>query len=284
MKLNEIGLRDPYVLEYEGTYYLYGTRSATTWGAADGFDVYISDNMDEWSEPKEIFHNHGSFWATHYYWAPECIHYNERFYLIATFGSKQRKKGVQILVSDFPDGPFEPLTQEPITPKDWDCLDGTIYFEKEEPWLIFSHSVPEEPRGALCAVRLSRDLITAETAPQILFYADTVSWAKPIPFAAEEFGIEGEAYFSDGPFVFAKENRLFMIWSSWGEKGYSIGLAKSTSHSILGTWEHRPKELLSDGGHGMIFTGKNNKKLITIHSPNEKLKERPVFLNLEDYL
>lgn len=39
MKTAEINIRDPFVLLYGETYYLYGTRGATCWGPATGFDV-----------------------------------------------------------------------------------------------------------------------------------------------------------------------------------------------------------------------------------------------------
>ncbi len=42
MKREEINIRDPFVLTRNGQYYLYGTRGATCWGPADGFDVYVS--------------------------------------------------------------------------------------------------------------------------------------------------------------------------------------------------------------------------------------------------
>ena len=42
MKRTDINIRDPFVLVSGGTYYLYGTRSATCWGPADGFDCYVS--------------------------------------------------------------------------------------------------------------------------------------------------------------------------------------------------------------------------------------------------
>ena len=47
MKVTEINIRDPYVLYTKGKYYLYGTRSETCWGPADGFDCYISENFEE---------------------------------------------------------------------------------------------------------------------------------------------------------------------------------------------------------------------------------------------
>ena len=34
MQLAEINLRDPFVLNHKGLYYLYGTRGATCWGMA----------------------------------------------------------------------------------------------------------------------------------------------------------------------------------------------------------------------------------------------------------
>ena len=39
MKLSDIHIRDPFVLLHEDKYYLYGTRGATCWGEADGFDI-----------------------------------------------------------------------------------------------------------------------------------------------------------------------------------------------------------------------------------------------------
>lgn len=284
MKKNEIGIRDPFVLVDEGKYYLYGTRNTTAWGKADGFDVYVSDDMENWSEKKEIFHNDGTFWATQNYWAPECVKYHGKYYLIATFGSETRKKGIQILESDRPDGIFVPKTKYPITPDEWECLDGTLYWEDQTPWLIFSHSVPEECRGAMCAAQLSDDLADMKTKPQVLFYASEAAWSRPIPFAKEAFGVDGDAYFSDGPYLFKNETGdLCMLWSSWGEKGYEMGISKSANGKITGIWKHQPKSFFQDGGHGMIFTSKEGERLLTFHAPNDSMKERPIFEKMKKY-
>ena len=63
MKTSDINIRDPFVLCEGGRYYLYGTRGKDCWGPADGFDVYVSDDLEEWDGPRECFHNDGSFWA-----------------------------------------------------------------------------------------------------------------------------------------------------------------------------------------------------------------------------
>ena len=95
MKNTEINIRDPFVLLHEDKYYLYGTRSATCWGPADGFDCYVSSDMVDWDGPVEIFHRPEGFFADAFYWAPECYEYNGKFYLVATLGTLDNsiKKG-----------------------------------------------------------------------------------------------------------------------------------------------------------------------------------------------
>lgn len=88
MKTSDIHIRDPFILPWEGRYYLYGTRGPTCWGKADGFDVYVSTDLQNWSAPIEIFHNDGTFWADQNYWAPEVHFYKGSFYLFATFFSE----------------------------------------------------------------------------------------------------------------------------------------------------------------------------------------------------
>lgn len=64
LKTSEVNIRDPYVLAYGSKYYMYGTRSATTWGLADGFDCYISENLEDWEGPVEIFKRPEGFFQT----------------------------------------------------------------------------------------------------------------------------------------------------------------------------------------------------------------------------
>lgn len=280
MKLYELNIRDPFVLNAGGHYYLYGTRSATAWTQADGFDVYVSEDLQEWSGPVEIFHRPEGFWADRNYWAPECIAYQGRYYLIATLGSEGRK-GIQILSCDRPDGTFVPLTQEPITPSAWACLDGTVYIEDGHPILLFSHSVPEECRGAICRMRLTDDLTRAMGEPEVLFYAQDCTWTAPIPFARQEFGVEGDAYFSDGPYLFHTTNgELCMLWSSWGEQGYCMGLSRSTSGRTQGPWVHAGEPFVNGGGHGMLFTDDAGTTYLTYHTPNDFGEEHPIFVQV----
>lgn len=282
MRRKEVNIRDPYILQHEGLYYMYGTRSATCWGPADGFDCYISEDLEEWEGPLEIFRRPEGFFADREYWAPECLYDEGGFYLITTFGAENRKKGIYVLRSDSPTGPFKPYSDR-LTPKEWSCIDGTVYFEEGRPILIFSHSFEDSPDGDMCMLPLSRDFKRAEGEPVKLFSAAEAPWARPVPFAREEFGMEGKVYFTDGPCVAKLEDGgLYMTWSSWGDCGYAVGVAVSESGCMQGPWRQLPDPLFpSNGGHGMMFRNLEERLTFVLHYPNDKYMERPVFAELE---
>ncbi len=282
MKTNEINIRDPYVLLHEDRYYLYGTRSESCWGEAEGFDCYVSADRENWEGPVEVFHRPEGFWADRAYWAPECVYYRDAFFLITTLGAADRKKGIYVLRSDSPLGPFVPFGAR-LSPEDWSCIDGTLYLEEGKPWLIFSHSFEDDPKGDMCLLPLKEDLSAAVGEPVTLFSAAEAPWARPVPFAKTEFGMEGDVYFTDGPCVKKlHDGELIMTWSSWSEQAYAVGVAMSENGRVRGPWRQLGTPLYpANGGHGMIFTEKDGSLCFTLHTPNDKYLERPAFYQVE---
>ena len=282
MKTNEINIRDPYVLLHGDRYYLYGTRSESCWGEADGFDCYVSADRENWEGPTEIFHRPEGFWADRAYWAPECVSCRGAFYLVTTLGAADRKKGIYALRSDSPLSPFVPCGGR-LTPEDWSCIDGTVFFEEGQPWLIFSHSFEDDPKGDMCLLPLKEDLSAAAGEPVTLFSAAEAPWARPVPFAKAEFGMEGEVYFTDGPCVKKLPGgELIMTWSSWSEQAYAVGVALSESGQVRGPWRQLETPLYpANGGHGMLFQEKDGSLCFTLHTPNDKYLEHPAFFEVE---
>ena len=176
MRLDQINIRDPYILRYDGSYYLYGTRSETCWGEASGFDCYVSPDRENWEGPVEIFRRPEGFFATNSYWAPECYAYRGSFYLLTTFGGDGIKKGIYLLRSDSPEGPFA-LFSDRLTPPESACIDGTLYFGEDKVFLIYSRSFEDVPDADICMQELSEDLKKTVSAPKILFKAREASWA-----------------------------------------------------------------------------------------------------------
>ena len=85
MTFNDINIRDPFVLPYDGKYYLYGTRGKTAWIKAYGLDVYVSDDLENWSSAHECFSVPENFWGEKEIWAPEVHYYNGSFYMFVSF-------------------------------------------------------------------------------------------------------------------------------------------------------------------------------------------------------
>ena len=281
MKRTDITIRDPFILLQDDTYYLYGTRSETTWtNNAEGFDCYKSRDLENWEGPIEIFHKPEGFWADRCFWAPECIAYQGAYYLITTLASAERRKGIYVLRAERPEGPFVPYS-DLLTPPDWTCIDATTYMEGDAIYMVYSHSFEDSKTGDMCYQKLSADLKHAITEPVVMFQAAEASWAHPVPFAKQEFGIDGDVYFTDGPYLFKYHGQLYMTWSSWGTNGYAVGTAYAKDNTVEGKWTQLEKPFFPEnGGHGMAFFDKEGILRYTLHYPNDKYNEHPMFMEL----
>ena len=273
MKSSEINIRDPFVVVYEGFYYMYGTRACDFGIKTKGFDVYKSTDLENWSEPIEVFDSSKYGLDEGANWAPEVHIYNDVFYMFATFVKPNGLRGTYILKSASPEGQFVPVTGEAITPYEWECLDGTFYEENGVPYCVFCHEHTQILDGTICRVQLKPDLSGVVGEPVELFAASSY---------LNREADENCHNVTDGPFLFQKENgKLIMIWSTCAE-GYVQCVAKSDNDSICGNWKHIDPVFTDDGGHGMIFRDLEGKLRLTLHCPNISLLERPVFFCLEE--
>ena len=280
MKLNDIHIRDPFILNDHGTYYLYGTRGPSCWGKQDGIDAYISHDLKEWSGPHEVFHQPEGFAWDRCYWAPEVHVYRNRYYMFATFASSEGgTKGTMILKGDTPLGPFVPHSNGFITPQEWNSLDGTLYVSKDGiPYMVFCHEWLDLIDGEICYVQLSDDLTRAVSEPVTLFKASQAQpWVRPVPMKET-----GDSWVTDGPFLYREENgELVMLWATYGEYGYAEGIARSNNGDIDGKWSIDPLPLYDhDGGHGMIFKDNQGTEYLVLHQPNDTPNERPALIPL----
>lgn len=283
LKTDEIQIRDPFVLPVakERKYYLYGTTDKNAWGGkATGFDGYVSSDLENWEGPFAAFRPEAEFWADENFWAPEVYLYNGDYYMFASFKTEGKCRGTQILCAKSPFGPFLPHSEGPVTPDEWECLDGTLYVdENQEPWMVFCHEWLQVDDGEMCAIRLTKDMEKSAGEPILLFHASDAPWTHHHAWNDTE---QKKQYVTDGPFLFiSPEGRLNMLWSSYTQQGYAIGLARSITNSINGPWEHIPEPFYSrDGGHGMLFKTFDGQFKLTIHTPNITPNERAIFINV----
>lgn len=277
LKREEIRIRDPFIFvdEKESLYYLYGTTALEPDSILAGnfFDVYVSKDLELFDGPYCVFDGTwGPFWADRDFWAPEMHLYKGKYYLIGSFKTDGHCRGTQILKADSPMGPFAPISEQPQTPIDWECLDGTLWIEGETPYLVFCHEWLQTVTGEMCAVELSEDLSRPVGEPFVLFRATD----NPVvePFA----GPPGEkCSVTDAPWLYRENGKLKMLWSSYAENHRYVVL-EAEADSIRGPWMHKAPRFSFDGGHAMLFVGLDGKRRISLHRPNISPFERPVFM------
>lgn len=298
IKTEDIRIRDPYIYADPKSkkYYMYAQMDNRLGGRGDdskpkGVEVYVSADLKNWEQPQTVLLLPDKFWARNMVWAPEMHEYKGKYYLFVTLTSSDlhhnmtkpkgaknwpafHKRGTQIFVADSPAGPFKAFNNKPHTPENWMALDGTLYVEKDRPYMIFCHEWVEIVDGSMDYVQLSPDLAKPVGKPKLMFHASEAKWSTSKTNKV-----------TDGCFMYTtKTGKLLMIWSSFGTKGYAIGIAESKSGKLKGPWIQQEDLLFKEnGGHGMLFRTFEGKLMLALHQPNSpRDMERLKLFELED--
>ena len=273
LRKEEIRIRDPFIYTdaENNCYYMYGTTALEkdSIAAKNTFSVYKTYDLENFEEPKVIFDGSKcGFWADRDFWAPELHKYNGKYYLFGSCKAKNKHRATHIFVCDTPDGEFVPLTDTPIPPADWECLDGTFWIENGKPYIVFSHEWTQIGDGEIWAMELTADLKKPAGEPFLLFRASDN------PNVSEISGHSG-AYVTDGPFLYCEDGKIKMMWSSFYKGRYLV--LDAWSDSLTGKWHHGGSRFDFDGGHAMLFRSLDGEDIISLHSPNRANCERAVF-------
>lgn len=272
----DLWIRDPFIVLYENVYFMYGTV-----GRFNGYGCYVSYDLETWYGPTCVFNadTAENFDGVGDYWAAECHYYDGDFYLFATYKSGETGyRGTSVFKSESPLGPFTEISDGHVTPHTRDCIDGTLYIEGGVPYMVYVEKFTSEADkiGGMAYVQLSDDL------------SHTVSESVTIFKANEPIWVDKYNRVTDGPFLYKTSNgKLIMLWSTNFE-GYKTATAFSLNGKLNGEWHQssRPiykndKNNAQDGGHGMIFTDKDGRMMMVIHSPNSG-DTRIKLIELED--
>ena len=288
-KIEEIRIRDPFIVAHEGSYYLYGTIGEDQ--GEKNLHTFISTDLKHWSEPKRIFTLPEDSWGKEQLWAPEVHRYNGKFYLFVSILGKHGLRGTQIAVSDTSDGEFIPIINKPATPFDRSCIDGTLYVEDGIPYIVYSADWPDNYHadrdvyiGEIKAAQLTEDLREMVGEPFLLFASDEVPLSAKAVTHNKWEGKDIRRYGSDGPFLRRlSDGTLFLIWSPIPGGNYMVLGAVSENGRVTGRWKHlEPAVFDRNGGHGMFFEDFDGSLKMCIHCPERYPDERAVILDVAE--
>ena len=295
LTLKDIYIRDPFIVPVaeEGVYYMYASSPITENGVTyGGMVAYKSKELKTWTGPLRVFDVPRDNWITGTVWAPEVHSYNGKYYLFATMNSdiiwKAPEKGhpafthraTQVFWAEHPEGPFQAFEEKvPHTPMGQMCLDGTLWVENGIPYMIYCHEWVEMMDGTMELVQLKNDLSGTVGQPIRLFCASAAEWSTG---SARSDG--QRTYVTDGCFLYrTRTGKLLMIWSSFKNGDYAIGIAESATGKVIGPWRQQKEPLFEkDGGHGMIFKTFEGDLRLVLHSPNGGGLERAHLFEIED--
>lgn len=284
----EFRIRDPFVLAENGTYYLYESKP---WNGGRGVFVRTSRDLERWTEKRQVMRVADDL-PVRKVWAPEVHKYNGAYYLFVTLTMEKgtypiaslvegrekfiEPRGTWVYRAEKPTGPFEPVKNGPVPPQDWMTLDGTLYVEDGQPYMIFCHEWCQTQDGRMCYAPLAPDLALF-TAPPVTMFKATEA-------------IPGAGFITDGPFLYRspKSGALYMIWSNTVKRNdgkdpdYCVFVRTSKSGKIAGSWSKDTLLFRENGGHGMLFKTFDGRLMLTLHQPNRSPDERMALFRVED--
>ena len=236
---------DPFILLYDNNYYLYATN------AADGFKVSASSDLVNW-EDKGYCLKKGDAIGEKWFWAPEVVFFNNKFYMVYT-----ADKHVAVATSDSPLGPFKQTEMKWLL--DYEAIDGHFFIDDDGAVYMYYRHVMD---NRICGVKMAQDMnsVIGDTNTVLLIPKES-GWERVDP---TKFG-------SEGPFVLKHNGKYYLTYSSndYTSPDYAVGCA--TADSPLGEYtkyDHpilRKSETVVGTGHHSFTYSKDLKRIICVY-------------------
>ena len=288
---NSIFMGDPFMLLYDGRYYLYGTTSSGT-----GFKCWSSSDLNAWKNEGYVYKETSDSWGENNYWAPEVYNFEGIFYMVYSSSGKDTTNNRMLLClakSNAPTGPFIDV-HTPWFDPGYSCIDAHMFFDDDGKIYLYYDKVGYEgtwPEGHLfgyifCRV-LGKDLMPI-SAPVFCSRAEQ-PWEHPL---------SGRSRCNEGCSVLKHNGTYYMTYSANHYLDPYYGIGYSTADSPLGPWTKNPENPLIGldekagiygPGHNSFVTSPDGTELYIVyhtHISKENTKRivnmGKVFFNDED--
>lgn len=291
---NDLSMSDPFIIPdpETQTYYLTST----------GGRLYKSKDLVWWEGPYNVIDIEGTWLKTgggpaaseihkigdYYYYAGTWNDHNDLIQQVPRRYNVPHNQTI-LLRSKNIEGPYEIFTEDrnyDYQPREWDCIDGTLYEEDGKIYMIFVHEWTQIIDGTMDYIELSADLSkTISDWPVTMFRATENPSVKEMNGLGEAtFGRKMPGWVTDGPQMFRTQTgKLGMLWSGWGDERYLQLVCYSESGTIAGPWVQEPEPFLgNNSGHGMLFRTFEGKLMYVVHHVEGNGPRKPQYWNVDD--
>jgi len=267
----DLFIADPFVIENNGTYYLYGTDDVD---ASKGVPVYSSKDMKEWEYEGLAFEKTKDTWCQVNFWGPEVAKVGNEFFMYLNASPNETPKPpfnmhLCIAKSESPLGPFvEYKTPYYSAVEGDDAIDQNIFIDDDgQAYLYITYVNTKGNQNEIRIVKMKDNLEEFDGSP-IIAITPTQQWeSRPWD---EHLVTEGAAVIKHKGYYY-----LTYTGNHFLDENYAIGYA--VSKSPMGPWEkHENNPILkrSEKVHGpgngcFVRSGDGESVFMVYHTHNK---------------
>lgn len=261
---------DPFILKFRGEYYAYCTDF---WYDGKVFGILKSRNLVNWTEigGAMILLEHNP----PFYWAPEVIYSNGKFYLYYSAGNEMRME-IRVAVSDKPDGNFVDSGKR-LTFQDF-AIDAHVFTDEDgQKYLFYATDFLDHSHiGTGTVADKMLDFFTLEGNPRAVTRAK-YDWQVYDANRKEKGGVRWHTV--EGAFVLKRKGIYYEMFSggNWQNISYGVSFAITDNINRSEEWEQFsdgekilpilrtiPEKVIGPG-HNSVIRGLNNREIYCIY-------------------
>ena len=283
-----VAFGDPFILKAsDGKFYMYGTG-----GAKNGFKVYVSDNLVDWTDLGRVYQgNTDGQWCVANFWAPEAYEMNGKYYLLFSADWRENPTHelenfrIGVAVADQPSGPFTDLMNRPLFDPGYPIIDANLLFDNGHVYLYYSRCCYKNPvesevadwaraqgwfdeieESWIYGVEIKPDFSDVIGEPVLLLRPPVSMNDRQAEWESRSVtSREVNRRWTEGSYIIKEKDTYYMMYSAnyFGGKNYAVGYA--TSKNPLGPFakaDNNPvlQKNVEEGGvvtgtgHNMVFT------------------------------
>ena len=280
IKTEITNIGDPFLLNDDGTYYMYATS------AGDGFLVWKGTELTNLTLVGHCMTKPDTY-GENCFWAPEVVKRADGKYVMHyTARLEGRGQRCGVAVADDPCGPFvDVYPDKPMFDYGYQVIDATVFADDDGQHYIYyvrdcwDNVVDGVHTSQIYGAQLD-DTLTKITSEPVLIATPQKPWEchkvpAPCMCDVDRYIMEGmkvEFLWNEAPYVIKRDGKYLLTYSfnCFDSRYYGIGLSKS--NKPLGEFVKCDEPLLqiNDGdicgvGHSAFFNDKNGKLTLVAH-------------------